>query len=91
MSGVNAKLTDGSMPVDTVSEAIDELYEDGCEHDSWHDIMYIRLGPYTVEYDHYTKELSVTGGILTDVDCIGDDFDLKSIEFCKTLVIRPTE
>jgi hypothetical protein len=95
MSDVKVKLTDGSLPEEAKrrlkgTDLYDEDEED-MDYDSWKDIMHLSLGPFTIEYDHYTKELTVTGGILADVDCIGDEVDLIPIQYCRTLVVRPSE
>lgn len=86
MSKVNVKLTDGSLTTPGVSI---NSSEDMHEYDSWNDIMIVKLGSYILEYDHSTKELTITGGQLMTLDAIDDHIDLRQIQFCRTLVLRP--
>ena len=87
MSKVNIDLMDGNLPI----KEIEIHSEESSDYDSWKDIMIMKLGSYTLEYDHYTKELTVTGGQLISLDAIDDNTVLKQIQWCRTLILRPAE
>lgn len=95
MSGTDPKLSDGNLPPEVVDSLHKkELYDEDEEdrgRDTWEDVCIMRLGPYTLEFDPYTRELTVTGGHPMNIDCLSDDVTVKEVEHCRTLILRPSE
>jgi hypothetical protein len=82
MSEVN--LTDGNLDMESKSSNKRE------DIDTWEQVIFMKIAGYTIEYDPDTDELTITGGVLTDVDCIDDDLKVADIPDCRTIVLRPT-
>jgi hypothetical protein len=98
MSGTDPKLDDGNLPPEEYERLRqEELYDEDEEdvgpnkRNTWEDICILSMGPYTVEYDPYTKELTITGGQLMDIDCLGDEVSIKEVQYCRTVIFHPSE
>lgn len=95
MSGTDPKLSDGNLPPEVVDSLHkEELYDEDEEdrgRDTWEDVCIMRLGPYSIEFDPYTKELTITGGQLMDIDCLNDKISVEAVQYCRTIVLHPSE
>lgn len=87
MSGNSLELSDGNLP--EIEELFDEDEED-LNVDAWRDMMFVQLGPYQVEYDHATKELTIVGKIDINVDCIDADSAITELFDNRTVILRPS-